>query len=76
VQAASDFVFHKAKYAAPGSIFLSDNAAVAPAPLYTRKLEAKDGDHVQSGTTPLIAAMRCYVASKLGYLIELPEEIK
>ena len=28
------------------------------------------------GPTPLIAAMRCYVASKLGYLIEIPEEMK
>ena len=28
--------------------------------------EAKDGDHVQTGPTPLIAAMRCYVASKQG----------
>jgi len=28
------------------------------------------------GSTPLIAAMRCYVASKLGYEIEIPEEIK
>jgi len=29
-----------------------------------------------SGLTPLIAAMRCYVASKLGDEVELPEEIK
>jgi hypothetical protein len=28
------------------------------------------------GETPLIAAMRCYVASKLGDEIELPEELK
>lgn len=28
------------------------------------------------GPTPLIAAMRCYVASKLGDEVELPEEIK
>jgi hypothetical protein len=27
------------------------------------------------GHTPLIAAMRCYVTSKLGYEIELPEEL-
>lgn len=27
------------------------------------------------GETPLIAAMRCYVASKLGYQVELPEEL-
>ena len=29
----------------------------------------------QTGPTPLIAAMRCYVASKLGDTIELPEEL-
>jgi hypothetical protein len=29
-----------------------------------------------SGPTPLIAAMRCYVASKMGDDIELPEEVK
>ena len=28
--------------------------------------EDKNGDHVQTGPTPLIAAMRCYVASKQG----------
>lgn len=30
----------------------------------------------QSGPTPLIAAMRCYVASKLGDEVEIPEELK
>ena len=29
----------------------------------------------ESGTTPLEAAMRCYVASKLGYEVEVPDEI-
>lgn len=28
------------------------------------------------GDAPLIAAMRCYVASKLGDEVEIPEEIK
>jgi hypothetical protein len=28
------------------------------------------------GPTPLVAAMRCYVASKLGYEVEIPEEVK
>ena len=28
-----------------------------------------------TGPTPLIAAMRCYVASKLGDEVELPEEL-
>ena len=30
----------------------------------------------EEGFTPLIAAMRCYVASKLGDEVELPEELK
>lgn len=28
------------------------------------------------GSTPLIAAMRCYVASKLGDTIDIPEELQ
>ena len=33
-------------------------------------------DEEYFGPTPLIAAMRCYVASKLGDEIEVPEELK
>ena len=33
-------------------------------------------DCVAFGPTPLIAAMRCYVASKLGDEVELPKELK
>lgn len=29
----------------------------------------------RSGPTPLVAAMRCYVASKLGNEVEVPEEL-
>ncbi len=32
-------------------------------------------EHTESGTTPLIAAMRCYVAAKLGDEVDLPEEL-
>ena len=32
-------------------------------------------DFVQTGSTPLIAAMRCYVASKLGDEVNVPEEL-
>jgi hypothetical protein len=31
--------------------------------------------HIQHGPTYLIAAMRCYVASKLGDNIDIPEEL-
>ena len=46
------------------------------------KTHAEDGTasgqiiwHSGSGLTPLIAAMRCYVASKLGDEVEVPNEI-
>lgn len=38
--------------------------------------EDEEGNHVRRGDTPLIAAMRCYVASKLGDVIELPKELQ
>jgi hypothetical protein len=37
--------------------------------------ELNEGTYYSYGTTPLIASMRCYVASKLGDEIELPEEL-
>lgn len=35
-----------------------------------------EGDWIEFGPTPLIAAMRCYVASKLGDEVEVPEELE
>ena len=35
-----------------------------------------DEEYGCTGPTPLIAAMRCYVASKLGDEIEIPKELK
>ena len=34
-----------------------------------------DVTHKSEGQTPLIAAMRCYVTSKLGYDVEVPNEL-
>ena len=34
-----------------------------------------DGEHRQEGPTPLVAAMRCYVASRLGDEVDIPEEL-
>lgn len=39
------------------------------------KLEPSEEDEPQGGSTFLIAAMRCYVASKLGDTVEIPEEL-
>jgi hypothetical protein len=35
-----------------------------------------NGDSWAEGPTPLIAAMRCYVASKLGDELEIPNELR
>ena len=36
----------------------------------------QEGQHIpHEGATPLIAAMRCYVASKLGDEVEIPKEL-
>ena len=45
-------------------------AAWAPAP------RRDDSDAFGYGNTPLIAAMRCYVASRLGDEVDVPEELK
>ena len=37
--------------------------------------ELEEFDAISHGPTTLIAAMRCYVASKLGYTVEVPEEL-
>ena len=37
---------------------------------------ATDGDRRTPGDTPLIAAMRCYVASKLGDDVDVPKELQ
>ena len=33
------------------------------------------GEHMHASGSPLIAAMRCFVASKLGDEVEIPEEL-
>jgi hypothetical protein len=38
--------------------------------------DINDGLFIQCGNTYLQAAMRCYVASKLGDEVEIPEELK
>lgn len=47
--------------------------------LWTATLDLNEGDVMvqkNQGPTPLIAAMRCYVASKLGDEVEVPGEVE
>jgi len=44
--------------------------------LYHDRLFEEDGsDHLMTGTSPLIAACRCFVASKLGDEVDVPDEL-
>lgn len=43
-------------------------------PLECWAAKSKQGD-LRYGPTPLIAAMRCYVASKLGDTVQIPTEL-
>lgn len=40
------------------------------------KAQRSDTSNITTAPTPLIAAMRCYVASKLGEEVEIPKELK
>lgn len=43
--------------------------------LWEAECPAVGGLAMQNGPTPLIAAMRCYVASKLGNTVNVPDEL-
>lgn len=45
------------------------------APVWEAWPYASGTKHIQQGPTPLIAAMRCFVASKLGDEVDVPEEL-
>jgi hypothetical protein len=44
-------------------------------PKWQAECNSNDYHNRQHGPTPLIAAMRCYVASKLGDEVEIPKEL-
>lgn len=68
-------------WAAAGSIIERERLCITPRDGYwdclvhDRLFEDDGSDHYATGETPLIAAMRCYVASKLGNEVQIPEEI-
>ena len=69
-------------WALSGEIIESERLSVTPRDgyweaYYQDNLFKDDGsDYFQMGATPLIAAMRCYVASKMGNEVQLPEELQ
>lgn len=64
-------------WAQGGPIIGKTNITIGPAHFSTSEYEAftKYGNKALYGQTPLIAAMRCYVASILGDDVEIPKEL-
>ena len=44
-------------------------------PVWLAETQCGHNDQSETGPTPLVAAMRCYVVSKLGDEVEIPEEL-
>lgn len=62
--------FHAAGYKYPKGLWYWQAYVLGP------HHQSDEDPFEQSGPTPLIAAMRCYVASKLGDEVDIPEELK
>lgn len=61
------------KWSQGGPIIEREHIGLMPSG--TAYFERDGGTYYSYGPTPLIAAMRCYVASKLGDEVEIPEEL-
>ena len=57
-----------------GSIIEREKIGMAPLPTGNWHAGDMHGNYA-IGPTPLIAAMRCYVSSRLGAAVEIPEEL-
>ena len=58
-----------------GPIIERERFVIAPASSTLWAATSLIGNCTRLGTIPLIAAMRCYVTSKLGDEVEIPEEL-
>ncbi len=67
-------------WAQGGPIIEREKIAVSPSSngaawVAHRRMQPLSTQYIILGPTPLIAAMRCYVASKLGDTVEIPTEL-
>lgn len=58
-----------------GPLIEREEIALMPGYQWEAVKNGDDDTYVNHGPTPLIAAMRCYVASKLGEEVEVPDEL-
>ena len=69
---------HSTNWSQGGPVIEREGMLIRPQPgynLWEAWKHGADEGHFSVGPTPLVAAMRCYVASKLGDEVEIPEEL-
>lgn len=57
------------------SVVIAGNGYCMATMSYQNEDEDKDMDCEEHGPTPLVAAMRCFVVSRLGEEVEVPDEL-
>jgi hypothetical protein len=67
---------YSSKWVAGGPIIEQEGIELTLIANHWKAAIAFNGIEAQEGPTPLIAAMRCYVASKLGDEVEVPKELE
>ena len=72
-QIEGKYRYYSIDWYAAGPIIEREGIGLLPSG--TAYYEREGGTHYSYGPTLLIAAMRCYVASKLGDEVEIPEEL-
>jgi len=63
------------KWEQMGLIITQNLLCIEPDPMYNWAARSYMDTVAYYGETPLIAAARCYVASKLGDVVDIPEEL-
>lgn len=70
----TEYPAYGSNWSLAGPIIERGGIAVLPCPRGWSARIGFGGEYIE-GPTPLIAAMRCYVASELGDEVEIPEEL-
>lgn len=71
----NEFLHYSTDWAQGGPFIEREKIAVLPCPRGWSARIGYGGKYIE-GPAPLVAAMRCYIFSKLGDEVEIPEELQ
>jgi hypothetical protein len=73
--AVVDWTLASTDWAEMGLIIEREDVSIQKKVYYWEATVGAEQTCSEQGTTPLIAAARCYVASKLGDVVDIPKEL-